>query len=892
MSSRSRFQTLFSCITLSSQLTIGNVRLKNIGDIAVRLTVAAAVSCILLSSLPAAEHAAAAMTQATDIPPEGLGIALEALARDRKLQLIYATDDVGNRYTEGAAGNLSTGDALNRILKGTGLSYQFLDDKTVTVQPVFASSRKSETDGDVGKEAIGSTSRWENLRLAQANSGMGQGSTGLDAQNTPARSGESSPVLSEVIVTAQKKSERLQDVPVPISVVDTQVLAQNNQNRLQDYFASVPGLNLLPSFEDSQFLSIRGITTGSFTNPTVGFTVDDVPYGGFTTSLGGANVPDLDPSDLDHIEVLRGPQGTLYGASSMGGLIKYVTVDPSVDALKGQVQAGTSSVHNGAELGYNFRGSVNVPITETWAVRASAFTRLDPGYIDNPVLGVDGVNEARSSGGRVATLWRPSEIFSVKLSALYQQTRGDGTSEIDVLPGLGDLQQNLIRGVGGYENTYQSDSATLNLKLGKADLTSITGYNIDRHSDTLDYTNTYGKAVKALYGVAGAYLYTLGDTKKFTQELRLSVPFADRFDWLLGGFFDHDSAPDQYQYIEAENTTTGQGVGQYYTTVFPRTFREYAAFTDLTYHVTSQLNIQFGGRYSATKEHDDPNVKGGPYTLAVLHVPAPDVIPAVEARSDAFTYLVTPQFKLSTDFMVYARLASGYRPGGPNVNALAVPTLPSKYESDKTENYEVGLKGDFLEHRLSVDASLYYIDWKNIQIGLLDPTTHLSYQANGGGAKSEGVEISVAAKPWTGMTISAWVDYDDAVLTEAFPKTATVYGAPGDRLPDSSKFSGNISPQQEFPFWGDMTGFLGATVSYVGDRVSLFQSTAVRQVFPAYAQTDLRAGTRFGSWTANFFVNNVADRRGVLDGGRGYLIPYAYYYIRPRTIGLNISKAF
>jgi len=814
-----------------------------------------------------------------------LARALNDFARQTGLHVVIDAKLAEGVVSNPVEGQLPAGAALGRMLAHTGLRYQFLDAKTVVVKRLDDSTAVPSSPSQTRLAQEGTDSR----ELPP-----GPPSVAADAQAASASAGsEPQPqTLEEIVVSAQKKSERLLDVPVPVTVLGGQVLADNNQVQLRDYYASVPGLNLLPSFEDSQFLSIRGITTGSFTNPTVGVTVDDVPYGGFTTSLGGANVPDLDPSDLARIEVLRGPQGTLYGASSMGGLIKYVTVDPSVDTVTSRLQAGTSSVHNGAELGYNVRGSVNIPITGTLAIRASAFTRLDPGYIDNPILGVDGVNESHASGGRVALLWRPSDIFWAKVSSLYQETRGNGTSEIDVLPGLSDLQQNLIRGVGGYENIYQANSATLNLKLGRIDITSITGYNINRHSDTLDYTNTYGSAVHALYGVGGAYLYTHADTKKFTQELRVAVPLGDQFEWLVGGFYDHDGAPDQNQYIAAENTATGQGVAKYYTTVFPRYFRESAAFTDLTYHITSQLDIQIGGRYSTTKEHDDANVKGGPYTLAVLHVPAPDVIPAVEARSSAFTYLVTPQFKVSPDLMIYARLASGYRPGGPNVNALAVATLPAKFDSDKTENYEVGLKGSFLDRRLTLDTSLYYIAWKDIQIGLLDPITHLGYQANGGAAKSAGVEFSVTATPWTGMEVSAWIDYDDAVLTQAFPVSATVYGAPGNRLPDSSKVSGNLSSQQDFPLWKGATGFLGATVSYVGDRVSLFQPTSVRQVFPAYAQTDLRAGVRCGSWVTNFFVNNATDRRGMLDGGKGYLIPYAFYYIQPRTLGLNVSKAF
>jgi outer membrane receptor protein involved in Fe transport len=162
-----------------------------------------------------------------------------------------------------------------------------------------------------------------------------------------------------------------------------------------------------------QQLSIRGIMSGLYTNPTVGITVDDVPYGSstFLGGGGGTVMPDIDPADLARIEVLRGPQGTLYGASSMGGLLKFVTVDPSTDGVSGRIEGGINSVYNGAELGYGARGSVNVPLGDVLAVRVSAFSRQDPGYVDNVQSGQRGVNKTDVDGGRLSALWRPSDLF-------------------------------------------------------------------------------------------------------------------------------------------------------------------------------------------------------------------------------------------------------------------------------------------------------------------------------------------------------------------------------------------------------------------------------------------------------------------------------------------------
>ena len=293
--------------------------------------------------------------------------------------------------------------------------------------------------------------------------------------------------LEEVIVTAQKRAENLQDVPVPVTAIAAESLVQGNQLRLQDYYTSVPGFTVAPtpSAGGAQLLAIRGVTTGSGTIPTVGIMVDDVPYG---SSTFPGMVPDIDPGDLARVEVLRGPQGTLYGASSMGGLLKFVTVDPSTESWSARVQSDVSGVRNGTGAGYGVRGSVNIPVNDSLAVRASAFSRTDPGYIDNPVLGISGINKANAYGGRLAASWNPADDIVLKLSALYQDLRGDGANDVDIETGLSGLQQNYLPGIGSYDRKIQAYSANLTAKLGGVELTAVSGYNINHYSDSIDFS--------------------------------------------------------------------------------------------------------------------------------------------------------------------------------------------------------------------------------------------------------------------------------------------------------------------------------------------------------------------------------------------------------------------
>lgn len=833
---------------------------------------------ILIAALySAAGFTAIANSEAVDnsgavsfnIAPQSIADALKQFATQSGVQLIYETPDIsaGSR-TSGLVGTFTPESALAYLLAHTNLAYRFINNHTVSIRLTEA---KTSTPPSADEGAPRAT------RTAAAESRESEAVT-----------------LSEVIVTAQKREERLQDVPVPITVISAVTLVANNQLRLQDYYSSVPSLTLTPNVASNQVLSIRGITTGNGTNPTVGVTVDDMPFGSSTNSGGGLVVPDFDPGDLARVEVLRGPQGTLYGASSMGGLLKFVTVDPSTSALAGQIQAGTESIHNGSGLGYTVRGSVNAPLDDSLAIRLSVFDRRDPGYIDNPVLGIDGINEARASGGHLAALWRPADSISVKLNAFYQDLRGDGLNDVNVAtngyigPPLGDLQQNYARGVGPYDRKSQAYSATLAAKVGTFDLTSISGYNINSFTDSWDYSFGLGPYVQS-FGVTGAPVFDNNRTSKFTQEIRGATPIGPYIDWLVGAFYTHERSRF-VQRIVASDPLSGTEAGEFGRISYPTTYDEYAGFTDVTVRLAPKFDVQIGARESHIKQTYS-EVDSGPYTEAFYFLPSPIVYPERDTSANAFTYLVTPRLKLSEDVLLYARLASGYRAGGTNTT----PGDPPTFSPDKTINYELGSKASFLDHRLYVDASLYYIDWKNIQVQLIDPNTFLSYTTNGGRAKSQGIELSVQAHPIGGLTVGAWTTWDEAVLTEDFPSNSSVYGFSGDRLPYSSRFSANVSLQQEFPITSQVTGFIGADVSYVGSRMGVFASiygAPDRETFPAYAKTDLRSGVRLDSWSLNLFANNVADRRGVLTGGLGAYPPFAFTYIQPRTIGLTLTKEF
>jgi iron complex outermembrane recepter protein len=463
---------------------------------------------------------------------------------------------------------------------------------------------------------------------------------------------------------------------------------------------------------------------------------------------------------------------------------------------------------------------------------------------------------------------------------------------------LGDLQQFYIRAVNtyGYDRTVQAYSAQLNWKIGVADLVALTGYNRYSVDDSFDLSLALNSFSEKYFGTPGDQIVNTIGLDRLTQEIRLSAPLGQMFDGLLGVFYSHEDDYWKWNYLASDPLTGVQlgDWGTYNPYNAPIVYDEFSAFGDLTYHITDRFDVQFGGRESWLKNTVDPATATGTLATVIYGAPtSPYVFPGTTLNENEFTYLLTPRFKVSSDFMVYARLASGYRPGGVNIGILHVP---AEYSGDKSQDYEIGAKAEFLDHTLSVDGSVYYIDWKNIQLPLIYPVNGSTYVGNAAGAKSQGVELSVQSNPVSGLKLAAWVTWIDAVLTQTVPGAGIageIYGFDGDRLPNTPRFSGNLSLDYNFPLVSDVRGVVGGALSYVGDRLDAFSSASPeRQDLPAYAKLDLHAGTTYNSWTANLYVNNVTDKRGLISGGIGNQLPYSFYYIQPRTVGLSIAKTF
>lgn len=778
--------------------------------------------------------------------------AIDAYARQSRRPVVYKADDLRNARSSGYSGIASPSDALDAILANSG----FL--------------AKQGASGSVAIVRVGNGARADDDRPSS---------------------------MQDIVVTAQKREERLKDVPVPVTAVTGNALLDKNQTKAEDFFSSIPGVNLQTTRNRSN-LAIRGITTGPVTgNPIVGYTIDDIPYGS-STGQGGlfGGAPDIDPSELARIEVLRGPQGTLYGASSMGGLVKYVTIDPSTDRVSGAVAAGLSTINHAGDVGYNVRASVNIPVSDTLAFRVGGFSRQDPGYIDNVVTGKQDVNKIRVSGVRGSVLWRPSDAFSAKLGALYQDRKAFGSANVDVRLGSRYLQSDLFGAGNGYSKN-QLYSAVLEGQIGVAKITSLTAYSMSKSFDFADFSAAPLTGVwPGIYPDAGVTNWgtTLPlpfDVKKFSQEARVAVPFGEAIDVIVGAFYTHESVAYDID-TGAVDADTGTVIGNPIIWRDRFKFKEYAGFANVTVRLSKSFDVQGGLRYSENRQRMHHREMG-------VFTPGGFLEAVYKSSGHALTYQITPRFKVSPDHMIYGRFATGYRPGGPNATCDISIGIPCQYKADETVNYEIGAKGDFFARAFSYDLSIFTIDWKDIQVTQVSPGGTFTYNANANRARSRGVELSLEARPEKGLTLAVWGSYTDAELRESFSQTVAVYGAKGDRLPFSSRYSGRASANYESSLGGDLTGSIGGSATYVGLRRGEFVATLaqapLRQNYPSYVQVDLNAGVKYQDWKLNMFVQNATNKKALIGGGfnnQYNFNPNWFNYIQPRTIGFTLERKF
>jgi len=698
---------------------------------------------------------------------------------------------------------------------------------------------------------------------------------GADAQAAPVDAKDI------VTVTATRRREPIRDVPLRVETLSTEALERSGAASLTDYIGSLPGVHVASDGGPGRGqVNIRGVSVGSMSAPTVGIYVDEVAFGSSTSFVGEAvSALDLALLDLHHVELLRGPQGTLYGAGAMGGLLKYVTNEPDSTGFSGKAGLAVRESRGGG-LGHTENAVLNIPLSEgVAAMRVAAFNEHDGGYIKSVgrVTG-DHVNDGDTRGGRISLLLDPSSKMRLRLTATQQniQRNGTGIAQYDVATGqpmYGDLTHQLYR-----EEPYTIKtglvSADLEYDLGWARMNLIGSSQRFKGNTSLDATDIVGSE-----GMNFAALDNVIDLRKRTGELRLTST-RGTIEWLLGYFHNTEKGNREqrlWAQLEDNSEMTLVTSGQ------PSRFTENAFYGDLTWNPAPAWSFTAGARAARNRQ------VYGTLTNGVKDFESP-------GKDSSKTYLATARYSLDKVSSVYFRAASGYRPGGPNPpaidqNGTVVPGAPKSFAPDTLWSYELGYKADLLDKRLFIEAALFDIRWDKLQQPIAVGATTLT--GNAGKAESKGLELALRYKIDERFSLDGSLAYTDAKLTEDAP----ALGPSGARLPNSARLSAMLGGRYTFDL-GGKPAYAGLTVRHVGQRNAGFDApgTSVPNFsMPRYTLADLQLGVEIDGWTVGGFVRNIADKRA-LSGADTALTafggPLRATPVQPRTIGMNLGRAF
>ena len=753
--------------------------------------------------------------------------------------------------------------------------------------------------------------------------------------------------IEEVVVTATKREADMQDVAQSITAFTSADLERLGARDMKEYTDALPSVTLVNSVPGRNSVVFRGVSTGSSEYRTDSMTAVYLDEQPLTT-----NSQQVDPwlVDIERIEALPGPQGTLFGSSSQSGTLRVITNKPDPSGFSGEVDGGIYATRGG-EPSFDASGHLNVPLGERFAVRAAGFYSREGGYVDN-VLGSDlagttdnadvveeDFNEYNVHGGRIAASWDVSDAWNVLASAIGQRSQADGSWESD--PSLGDFK------ITKFFDEYRRDdwhqlAMTVTGDLGFAELSATTA-GFDRKI-AYEWDNMlYEQYKDAYFGVYSGYDlynsdYTFGttfndqDQQRFSQEVRLTSTGASRFQWMIGGFYEdvqdewlygakndalmqttawtaaNNYAYNYYNSYDVEYPLPPTNIG--FSNRFERAVTQKAVFGELSYDFSERLTASVGARWFEydREEYDRYQFPQGLPPVAALALGGAYRASGVENDT---ALKVSAQYRVDDDKMVYALFSQGFRLGGSNSQrAAATGLVPLNYSSDKLNNYEFGLKSDWADGRLRVNVSAFYMVWEDIQLnndGGVDSQWWLRGIVNGDTAETRGVEVNFEAQPTANLHIAGSVFRADPQFSSEFTLLSGSVVRDGTTMPISPEFKAWLAV--EYAWWGVLAAeqlWIRYDASYQsavynGLEEAIAEDADGRQ--PSWTLANLQIGASFGDDLAvTFVVNNIWDERTInyLDNGANDQAAWfgdtryrnVRSYVPPRNIGLRVTKRF
>ncbi|MDE2110120.1 MAG: TonB-dependent receptor [Alphaproteobacteria bacterium] len=722
------------------------------------------------------------------------------------------------------------------------------------------------------------------------------------------------PAIEIVKVTASKRSESVQDVPGQVTALTDSFLAEQHDNSFADFAASVPGLSYASGGPTNNLIAIRGVTTGgSQLGSAVGLYLDDVPLGASTQFGLGFQSFNVNLFDLDRVEVLNGPQGTLYGSNALGGAIRYITKSPDLDTFsaRGEIE-GSDTGHSSDNDA--LRGMVNVPLLDgKAAIRVVGLQQFDSGYAQDPTHGRKDVGSARTLGGRISFLAQINEDVDIRLSAYLQGISAMGSDvalrdPVSHAAAAGPYDQSYALAQPSL-NTVSVYSGVIDWNLQWAKLTSITGYQRNYGSYKSDLSTFYD----GLFGIEDFFFGAFGindnftdpyglpvhtSTKKLTQEVRLTSPDNNTFEWVVGGYFDHEITDESVDLVDGATANgtipagyTGAGSLPFYG-YLPSSYREFAVYADGTYFLTDDFDVTLGIRYSNQHQEYQSNISS--VLIPVAYAPTPSTVYHYKsfANQSVETYLINPRYHISDDTMVYARVSSGFRPGGPNF-VLPGGTLPATFQPDTLWNYELGEKSTLFDGKGILNVDIYDIEWTSMQA--TENVDGINQLVNAGNARIKGAEGSFDFAVSPNLSLSGSAAYTDAALTTMAPVLGVTYT--GARLPLSPKYNFALSATYSFDISNGYSGAVNVSDDYVGDRTTGYKGSVTQPVYvlPAYNTVNVNLSFDMpNNMELDGYVKNVFDVQGQVSGStlNNALYPSAPVPVelsQPRTVGIVLK---
>jgi outer membrane receptor protein involved in Fe transport len=707
----------------------------------------------------------------------------------------------------------------------------------------------------------------------------------------PALAAEPLPAIDEIVVTATKRGdELLQDVPFSIRAVGERDLLYKDVTEYNDWARLVPGLATQDQGPGEKRFIIRGIQ--SVGPATVGVYFDEGVITGFNPEDdGGGRNAEIRLYDVERIEVLRGPQGTLYGEGSMSGTIRIVTNKPNLQEWQGAVALDGGSIRKGGET-IHADGMLNIPVVkDRFALRAVAWYEDDDGFVDNVRLAAKDVNDAETTGGRLAARWSANEQLTVDLSAVLQRTEVGAKQRF--FPTIGELQTDEF-----IVDRYQDDLDLFQIAFAY----QLPGGSIQASSALLNrdvFFRFDSTPLLIFFGVPLPFALAVTDQPDereiWSNEIRYSSDLDGPFDFVVGAFYQRSKRDFESNVISTDLNGVPTGTE---ADIFGREsgfdIDQYAAFGELTYQFNDRWSGLVGVRYF-DYEQDSTSIETLPFGgFDPGESPTPD--PNRSAGDSDVSVKASLSFKASESVNLYALYSEGFRQGGTNSTGFGnAIIIPEEFEPDSIKNYEIGAKSEWLDGRVVVNAAAYRIDWSNIQTQEQEPVQGFNFIGNAGAARVDGVEVELFAQPTPKFYVALAAGYQDARLTEDQPvlEVETPVGRDGDPIPSVPEFTGSVSAQFDFPVSGSWTGYVRGDWSYTGDSQTQFnQNGEFFNEQGAYDIADLRLGFENGPWRITLYAENLLDERAEVTIVENRAVPLSIFTNRPRTLGVKIRRQF